>query len=426
MTLSALRYREFRLLWIGYLFSNTGWWMQMFGLGWLAVQLAMADGTLDHAPLYIGLIGLSRAAPALTLSLVAGAVVDRTDSRKVLLLTQSISALLTAALAALTMAGVVTIWLVMLLSCLVGLSSAFDAPARQSMLQRLVPRAEIMNAIGLQSVAIHGTGVIGPALGGLLIGPVGVGGLLLANAIGYLPVMGAIVLMAPMPALPGAGERSVLRSVVDGLQHVARDPVLRPVFVVGVVLSLIARPYLNLLPAYVANHLRLGAPELSLLLSTTGLGAMLGALVVASIGAVERRGLLYLGAAIGTSVLLGTLGSRADIAGAAVVSFALGFAVMVFMAMSSTILQTTTPERLLGRVMALHVTLWMGFMPLGQLLLGAIAVAVGVDQVFFGGAVLALMVSLGALWRARRLRELRASTPIAVGPLAATPASVAD
>jgi len=398
----------------------------MFGLGWLAVQLAVADGALDLAPLYIGLIGLSRAAPALTLSLVAGAVVDRTDRRTVLLLTQSISALLTAALAALTIAGAASIWLVMLLSCLIGLSSAFDAPARQSMLQRLVPPTEIMNAIGLQSAVVHGTGVIGPALGGLLIAPIGVGGLLLANALGYLPVMGAILLMAPMPAVPGARDRGVLRSVVDGLQYVAGDTILRPVFLVGVALSLFARPYLNLLPAFVANHLRLGASELSLLLSVTGLGAMLGALVVASLGAVERRGLLYLGAAIATSVLLGALASRTNVAEAAVVSFALGFAVMVFLAMSSTIVQTTTPERLLGRVMALHVTLWMGVMPLGQLLLGAIAAVVGVDQVLFGGAVLALTVALGALWRAQRLRELRVSTPVAVGELAATPASAAE
>lgn len=398
----------------------------MFGLGWLAVQLAVADGALDLAPLYIGLIGLSRAAPALTLSLVAGAIVDRTDRRTLLLLTQSISALLTAALAALTIAGAVTIWLVMLLSFFIGISSAFDAPARQSMLQRLVPPAEIMNAIGLQSAVVHGTGVIGPALGGLLIAPIGVGGLLLANALGYLPVMGAILLMAPMPAVEGARDRGVIRSVVDGLQYVAGDTILRPVFLVGVALSLFARPYLNLLPAFVANHLRLGASELSLLLSVTGLGAMLGALVVASLGAVERRGVLYLGAAIATSTLLGTFASRADVAEAAAVAFALGFAVMVCLAMSSTIVQTRTPERLLGRVMALHVTLWMGVMPLGQLFLGAIATVAGVDQVLFGGAVLTLTVSLVALWRARGLRDLRASAPVTAGSLAAAPASATE
>ena len=398
----------------------------MFGLGWLAVQLAVADGALELAPLYIGLIGLSRAAPALTLSLVAGAVVDRTDRRTVLLITQSISALLTAALAGFTIAGAVTIWLAMFLSFVIGISSAFDAPARQSMLQRLVPPAEIMNAIGLQSAVVHGTGVIGPALGGLLIAPIGVGGLLLANALGYLPVMGAIVLMAPMPAVAGAGERGVLRSVVDGLQHVARDPILRPVFLVGVALSLLARPYLQLLPAFVANHLRLGASELSLLLSVTGVGAMLGALMVASLGAVERRGLLYLGAAISTSILLGALATRADLTGTAVAAFPLGFAVMVFMAMSSTIMQTTTPERLLGRVMAVHVTLWMGVMPLGQVLLGAIATMIGVDQAFFGAAVISLAVGLGALWRARWLRDLRASAPVAGGSHVTASASAAE
>jgi MFS family permease len=398
--------------------------MQMFGLGWLAVQLAAADGSLERAPLFIGLIGLARATPALTLSLVAGAIVDRTDRRRVLLITQAISAGLTAVLAALTVAGVVTIGIVMALSALIGMSSAFDAPARQSMLQRLVPPAQMMNAIGLQSAVVHGTGVIGPALGGLLIGPIGVGGLLFANAVGYLPVMGAIILMAPMPAVAGAGERGVLRSVADGLQHVARDPILRPVFLVGVAVSLLARPYLQLLPAFVVNHLHLGAPELSLLLSVTGFGAMLGALAVASLGAVGRRGLLYLIAAVATSLLLAVLGAQSDVVSAAVVAFALAFAVLAFMSMSSTIMQTTTPERLLGRVMSVHTTLWMGVMPLGQLLLGAVASVIGVDQVYVGGGILTFVVSLGAVWRARALRDLRA--PVGAESATRVAASAAD
>jgi MFS family permease len=398
--------------------------MQMFGLGWLAVQLAAADGSLERAPLFIGLIGLARATPALTLSLVAGAIVDRTDRRRVLLVTQAISAGLTAVLAALTVAGVVTIGIVMLLSALIGMSSAFDAPARQSMLQRLVPPAQMMNAIGLQSAVVHGTGVIGPALGGLLIGPIGVGGLLFANAVGYLPVMGAIMLMAPMPAVAGAGERGVLRSVADGLQHVARDPILRPVFLVGVAVSLLARPYLQLLPAFVVNHLHLGAPELSLLLSVTGFGALLGSLAVASLGAVGRRGLLYLIAAVATSLLLAVLGAQSDVVSAAVVAFALAFAVLAFMSMSSTIMQTTTPERLLGRVMSVHATLWMGVMPLGQLLLGAVASVIGVDQVYVGGGILTFVVSLGAVWRARALRDLRAPVGAESAPRVA--ASAAD
>jgi MFS family permease len=388
------------------------------------VQLAAADGSLERAPLFIGLIGLARATPALTLSLVAGAIVDRTDRRRVLLVTQAISAGLTAVLAALTVAGVVTIGIVMLLSALIGMSSAFDAPARQSMLQRLVPPAQMMNAIGLQSAVVHGTGVIGPALGGLLIGPIGVGGLLFANAVGYLPVMGAIMLMAPMPAVAGAGERGVLRSVADGLQHVARDPILRPVFLVGVAVSLLARPYLQLLPAFVVNHLHLGAPELSLLLSVTGFGALLGSLAVASLGAVGRRGLLYLIAAVATSLLLAVLGAQSDVVSAAVVAFALAFAVLAFMSMSSTIMQTTTPERLLGRVMSVHATLWMGVMPLGQLLLGAVASVIGVDQVYVGGGILTFVVSLGAVWRARALRDLRAPVGAESAPRVA--ASAAD
>ncbi len=235
----------------------------MFGLGWLAVELAVDDGDVGRAPLYIGLVGLARAMPAIALALVAGAVVDRSDRRRVMLLSQGTSMALTAGLAVLAATGHASIGLVMLFTALIGLSTSFDGPARQSMLSIIVPPRDIMSAVGLQSVASHGTGIVGPAIAGILIGPVGVGGLLFANAFGYLPVMLAVRLMAPMPPVSKTASEGLVTDVREGLRYIAHDPVVRWTFVVGMSLSFLARPYLNLLPAFVANHLMMGPSSLS-------------------------------------------------------------------------------------------------------------------------------------------------------------------
>lgn len=396
--------------------------MQMFALGWLAVELAARDGSPERAPLYIGLIGLSRAVPALTIAVVAGAIVDRVDRRRIMLVTEGLSLALSAVLALLTVLDLVTIGVVMLVNGLIGLCASFDAPARQSMLNRIVPREDIMSAIGLQSMAAHGTGVIGPALAGLLIGPIGIGGVLFANAAGYVPVMLAVFRVGPLPPVPGSSARSVAGSVRDGIVYVATDPVLRWVFVVGVGASLVARPYLQLLPAFVANHLGLGPSALSFLLAVSGAGALAGAAAVASLSGVRRRGRMFLAAAGVTASLVAVLGLQDALPAAAVVAGAASFAMLVFMGVLSTILQTTTPDGLIGRVMSLQVTMYMGIAPLGQLVLGAIASVVGIEHVYVGGGVATLALVLFCAARVPRLWDMRAQSearPLVVRPGAA-------
>jgi len=389
----------------------------MFGLGWLAVELAVDDGDVGRAPLYIGLVGLARAMPAIALALVAGAVVDRSDRRRVMLLSQGTSMALTAGLAVLAATGHASIGLVMLFTALIGLSTSFDGPARQSMLSIIVPPRDIMSAVGLQSVASHGTGIVGPAIAGILIGPVGVGGLLFANAFGYLPVMLAVRLMAPMPPVSKTASEGLVTDVREGLRYIAHDPVVRWTFVVGMSLSFLARPYLNLLPAFVANHLMMGPSSLSLLLTVNGVGALGGAIAVASVSAVARRGALLLGAATMTGACVIVLGLQNDLVGAAAAATVAGTSVLLYMGVQSTILQTTTPDALLGRVMSAQMIMWMGAMPLGQLVLGAIGSFVGIELVYVAGGAAATMVALLALRFAGPLRRLNASraAPLDVG-----------
>src|SRR5579859_4133844 len=149
--IAALRYREFRLFWFGLIVSNTGTWMQMFGQGYLVVQLAVRDGVPQLAPLYIGLVGLARAIPGLTFGLFGGVVADRADRRRLLLLTQSLAGVTAAALAVLTISGRIDIVQILMLGAINSLIFSFDAPTRQSMVPRLVPEGDLMSAIGLNS-----------------------------------------------------------------------------------------------------------------------------------------------------------------------------------------------------------------------------------------------------------------------------------
>ena len=398
--------------------------MQLFGLGWLAVELAVRDGDSRLAPLYIGLIGLSRAAPALTFTLIAGAIVDRTDRRRLLLSTQAVTMTLTATLAIITIAGLANIAVVMLCSLLIGTSSSFDGPARQSLLPRLVPKHEIMSAVGLQSFAVHGTGIIGPALAGLLIGPIGAGGLLLLNAAGYIAVLVAIAAMPPMPPVADEARPSVLGSVRQGLAYVAKDPAMRWVFVIAVGTSLLARPYLQLLPAFVANHLALGPSALSLLLSVTGVGAVIGAGLVASIGRLRRRGRLLMAAAVVTGSLVSVMGLQTDLTGAAITTFLAGVSSLVAIGALSAILQTTAPENMLGRVMSVQTMTFMGGMPLGQLVLGAFGSIVGIERVYVVAGAAAVVVALAAVRWGGALRDLGGD--VAPDLVVVAPASAAE
>ena len=284
-TLAALEFRDFRLFWFGLVVSNIGSWMQIYGLGWLVVQLAIRDGVPQLAPFYLGLVGLARAIPGLAFGLFGGAVADRADRRRLLMVTQIAAAIVAVVLAALTITEHINIVEVVLISALNSIIFSFDAPTRQAMVPRLVTDRELMSAIGLNSAAFNGATLIGPLIGGILIIPFGVGGLMLINAISYLAVVAALVAIAPQPS-ETRRRLSMLASIREGLAYIRQDPVLRWVVLLTVATALFTRPYIQLLPAE-AQFLGVGALELSWLLAASGVGALAGALADGVAGRLE-------------------------------------------------------------------------------------------------------------------------------------------
>lgn len=407
-TLAALEFRDFRLFWFGLVVSNIGSWMQIYGLGWLVVQLAIRDGVPQLAPLYLGLVGLSRALPGLTFGLVAGVVADRADRRRLLMITQASAGIIAAILAVLTISERINIVEVLLLVALNSVIFSFDAPTRQSMVRRLVTDRELMSAIGLNSAAFNGATLVGPLIGGILIIPFGVGGLMAINALSYLSIIVALQLMKPQPVIEVGPRLSMLEAISEGLQYIRRDPVLRWVVVLTATTALFTRPYIQLLPAE-AQHLGVGAVELSWLLAASGAGALVGALATASLGGLKRRGAVLVMSVLSHGLLLAIFAEQRTLIGAMVLIGLTSLAVMVFMGMANVLMQTRTPDHLRGRAMSVHTMVMMGFMPLGQMLLGALGTVIGIDRSFLAGGIVVVLVSMFALIRAGALREATAT-----------------
>jgi predicted MFS family arabinose efflux permease len=272
------------------------------------------------------------------------------------------------------------------------------------MVPRMVSEHQLMSAIGLNSAAFNGATLIGPLIGGVLIVPFGVGGLMLVNAFSYLAVVAALLAIAPQPPASNQARRgTLLESIREGIGYIRRDPVLRWVVVLSIATALFTRPYIQLLPAE-AQLLGVGAVELSYLLAASGVGALGGALATAALGGWRRRGALLVGSSFLHGMLLTFFATQHSVLGAMVFVGLTSFAVMIFLGMANTLMQTRTPDHLRGRAMSVHTMVFMGFMPLGQMILGSVGTIFGINTAFFIGGCLVMAIAAYAAIRAPALR----------------------
>jgi MFS family permease len=423
--LAALRYRDFRLFWFGLLVSNVGTWMQLFGQGYLVVLLAARDGVPQLGPLYLGLVGLARAIPGLALGLFGGVVADRADRRRLLIVTQSSAAGTAAILATLAITDHINIVEILLLGALNSTIFAFDAPTRQSMVPRLVPERDLMSAIGMNSAAFNGPQIIGPVIGGLIFAPFagtptfGAGILFYLNSVSYLAVVIALLKMNPVPVSRSKRELTMVQSIREGLRYIRRDVVVRWVIVLSAAAALLARPFVQLLPAVANSVLGVGPIELSWMLAATGVGSLAGALVTANLGTVRRRGLVFSASAVGLGALLILFSLERSLVPVLVLLSLLGAVTMVFLGLSNTLLQTRSPDHLRGRVMSVYTMIAMGLMPLGSLVLGSIGSVVGTDGGLLAGGVASTLVAGYALARVDPLRAATADPGRKLRPIPA-------
>jgi predicted MFS family arabinose efflux permease len=419
--LAAFRERDFRLLWSGLGVSNVGTWMQTFGIGWLMVQLAVSSHYPELSPFYLGLVGATRAAPALLLGFVAGAVADHFDRRRLLVAVNSGAGLIAALLAGLVLAGRASVGAVMAINLAAAAATAFDPAARQAMVPRLVPASVLPSAIGLNLMTMNLATFAGPLLGGLLIGRLGVGGLLVLNAASYLFVTGALLLMRPQPRLGGPARGGMLRSALEGFAYVYRDPVIRPLFILMVFVALGGRSFQQLLPAVAHDSLRGDAVVLSWLLACTGAGAVIGSLATASLGRLRRRGIAVSASAAAFGLSLFVFALQRSLLPALVTVTIASTAIALHTGLHVTIYQSRAPDHLRGRVVAASAMLPSTLIPLGALLLGSLGTLFGIGPALAAGGLLLLAAGGLALAGARSLRQLDSEPAAALEPALSVP-----
>jgi len=367
---SALRHRNFRLLWTGQLISVSGTMMQTAAILW-HVSLLVSP---ERKALALGLVGLVRVVPIVAFSLFSGVVADVLDRRRLMLITQSAMALLAGILAWLTFRGLSSVWPVYVLAALASAASAFDAPARQSLIPNLVPREDLPNALSLNTIVFQAASVTGPSLAGLMIGAAGVGWAYTFNALSFLAVIVGLLLMRDVrPASSTSTSDISLKAAMEGLRFVFAAPMIRSTMLLDFFATFFSSAT-ALLPIFAQDVLKVGADGYGVLYAAPSVGALVASLaMVRAVDTIERRGqtLLWSVAAYGAATVV--FGLSRDFWLTFACLAATGAADTVSMVLRNIVRQLETPDHLRGRMVGVNMVFFMGGPQLGELEAGLVA-----------------------------------------------------
>ncbi len=396
--LRALRYRNYRLYFAGQGISLIGTWIQNLALSWLVYSLT-------HSAFLLGVVGFSSQIGTFVLAPVAGVVADRYNRHRLLVLTQSLFAIQAFALGALVLTEAIAVWQIVALSLALGVINAFDTPTRQAFVVEMIEvRADLPNAIALNSSMFNGARLVGPAVAGLLIAAVGEGVCFLVNGVSYLAVIAALLLMRVERKAAAREAHDTWAELRDGFTYTFGFLPTRAIILLLALVSLATMAYATLLPIFAAQVLHGNARTLGFLAGASGIGALLGAIRLAS-----RKSVLGLGrwipiAGCSLGVTLIAFSFSRDFALSLLLLAVIGFAMITHMAVSNTILQTIVDDARRGRVMSFYTMAFLGMAPFGSLIGGSLAAHIGAPgTVMLGGAV----CLLGSLAFARRLPAVR-------------------
>ena len=412
---AVLRHRNFRLIWIGLLLSFTGSFMQNAALLWNVSLLVPAD----RKGLALGIVGLVRVVPIVIFSMISGVVADASDRRKLMLLTQSGSAVVALGLAWLAFSGNTSVWPVYALAALSSAVGAFDLPARQSLVPNLVPRQDLPNAISVNAIMQQTSQVLGPALGGIVIASANVGWAYMINAISFAAVIVALLLMRDVPGRPEhhGNDPVSWQAALEGLRFVFRSPLIRSTMLLDFFATFFSSAT-ALLPIFAQDILNVGATGYGWLYAAPAVGAtMMSAAMVLLTSRINRRGpvLLWAVGLYGLATVVFGLSRSFWITFSALALT--GVADTVSMVIRNIVRQLETPDRLRGRMIGVNMVFFVGGPQLGELEAGAVANWLGAPfSVVSGGlgCMLAVAWLAAATPELRRYRALPVTTPRAL------------
>lgn len=365
-TFSALHYRDFRLLWTGAFLSTTGTWMQTVAQAWVVLEMT-------GSPLLLGIDGFLSTGPMLIFSLFGGVVADRVERRKIMLLSQYLQMSFAFILAALIFSGNVKVWHIFVLSFLTGSAQSFSGPAYISLLPLLVKREDLPNAVAMNSMQFNLARVIGPMLAGAALLAWGAAVCFLVNGISFIAVIIAMLMIRSPGPPPSDQRRGIMAEMKDGFRFVAHRPKLVVLTFLAFAGTFLGMPIVTFLPVVARSIFSLNAGGYAWMMTTYGLGSVVGALVVAATVHAARKGRVALALQLSFAFLLiGFAFSRALPLSLAIAFFA-GACIVAVIALYSSLVQLTASDAMRGRVMSIFMLAFRGGMPLGNLLAGYVA-----------------------------------------------------
>jgi MFS family permease len=398
-TFISLKYPNYRLWFIGQLVSLVGTWTQTTAQGYLIYQLT-------KSPAYLGYASFANGLPSWFFSLYAGAIADRVSRRTLMIITQTSMLILAFILAILTFTNTVQWWHILILSFLLGISNAFDAPARQAFVLEMVDREDMTNAIALNSTMFNSAVVLGPAFGGLIYAWVGPGWCFTINGISFIAVIIALLLMKLNPFVPVSSKGSALSDVKEGLKYVVKHPDLRMLITSLFITTVFALGIVTLIPAWSVVVLRGDASTNGFLLAARGFGALVGALIVAALGRIRFRGKIWTINSLLLPLTMIVFAYMHWLLLSLLAMAAMGFTFMMIANLSNAMVQTRIADEMRGRVMGIYTFFFFGAFPLGSLISGWVANRIGEPLTVIINAAILLVFGLYVLWRQPALRAL--------------------
>ncbi len=404
-TFRAMRHRNYRLFWTGVFTSNIGNWIQNVAQGYLVYQLT-------NSPFMVGLVSFANSLPILLFSLAGGLLADRLEKRKVLLLTQSVMMACILIMSLLTFGAMINIWHIIALSSIIGTATAFNAPSYMSLTSELVGREDLTNAIALNSTQFNLSRLIGPTIAVLLAAAVGLAGCFLVNGLSYLAVIASLlILRIPAVAKPKLATGSALANLREGFSYLRQHPDLLTLVGMAGMLTIFAFPYAALMPVMARDVLHQGIGGQGWLMTSMGVGATAGALTLARMSDYPNKGRLAVLGFFTFSVALFAFSQSQEMWFSMLALVVQGGGMITFMANGNTILQSTVPGELRGRVLSIWTLCNMGLVPFGSIQAGAVAENFGAPAALGVGAIVCFVfVALIAtfrpqMWQLRIIQE---------------------
>lgn len=397
---AAMKYPNYRLWFWSQMMSLFGTWMQMTAQGYFVFHLT-------HSPAYLGYLAFASGIPTWLFMMYAGVIADRISRRDLMIITQTGMMVLAFIQAALTFTGVIRPWQIVILAFCLGIANAFDAPARQSFAFDMVDKEDLMNAIAMNSAMFNSAMAIGPAISGVTYALFGPAWCFTINGLSFLVVIRALYVMK-LPRITAKTQgKSAISDLREGFRYVVSHPTIRMIIGLMAVMSIFGFSFMTLLPAWAVKVLGGDETVNGLLQSSRGIGALIGAFVIASLGRFQFKGrLLTLGTFAFPIGLLLFAAMRA-IPFSLLMLMGVGMANILIMNMANALVQVTVEDRLRGRVMGIYTFIFFGFMPIGGLGAGAVAENLGAPVTLTMGALICLGVAAITWIFFPQLRQLK-------------------